>query len=313
MKAQVPTSAIIGQIGEKQIFAALREHYNVEDVHTVGKSGDICIENILTLEIKNYKTLIPTSEVKKFRRDLCASDAKCGIFLSLNSPIANYSKFHYEQFLTKDYIPVIFLSTDSIDILRLAIDILLCEVRKPKIFKENNEKIMAKINNLNNFTGGFADLRNTIHDVDVIHHKQCIKLQQSILVIETMIQGTINEIIDIISPTIFKIVSENPLEKFPIAEEVKEELLDITNNIAMSWKLSKYRAQVGPITFIFQKNKAKFEILRSVIEREKLDEISHKFTQYITIKPGIISVDIVQPTMELLRVFSADLLIKKST
>ena len=81
-----------GQIGEAVVEAALRERFgSVENVTKVSKSGDLTLfiqHRKIVVEVKNYNTVVPTTGVEKFRRDLGATNACGGVFVSLRSPIA---------------------------------------------------------------------------------------------------------------------------------------------------------------------------------------------------------------------------------
>ncbi len=95
--APVVSSAIIGARGEDHVREIIEKNYPGSTVVTAheAKSGDITIQlahNKIIVEVKHYSSAIPTAQVEKFERDLEATAAAGGIFVS-STPIAKMKSF----------------------------------------------------------------------------------------------------------------------------------------------------------------------------------------------------------------------------
>lgn len=125
------TSAVIGQNGEDFIFNTLKQHFvQITDTHDKGKSGDYCINDTMLVEVKNYSTNVPKRETDKFKRDLEISGKLGGVFISLNTPISNIGMFKKAVLNVngKD-IPVVYICTCNKDVVLLACEMILAEIK----------------------------------------------------------------------------------------------------------------------------------------------------------------------------------------
>lgn len=80
-------SAVIGVVGEKLVLGALTSEFTDIKITSHDKmSGDMSVlvgGHKILAEVKNYSSGVPTREVKKFHRDLEATNSAAGLFVSL--------------------------------------------------------------------------------------------------------------------------------------------------------------------------------------------------------------------------------------
>jgi hypothetical protein len=124
------SSTKIGQMGEEAVIDVLRERFvNVERTGHIAHSGDIklvCDHGKLIVEVKSYSNYVPRPQVQKFRRDLRDTGASAGLFISLRSSIAGFrDKFSIVHEYTDKYIPVIYISYPSADMIKTSLVILV--------------------------------------------------------------------------------------------------------------------------------------------------------------------------------------------
>jgi len=93
VRKPVEKTVVQGQIGEQFVETILRKKYgDVSSVAKVAKSGDVTLyvnHQRITIEVKNYSNTVGKIGVEKFQRDLDTTNASGGVFISLNTPIAN--------------------------------------------------------------------------------------------------------------------------------------------------------------------------------------------------------------------------------
>jgi hypothetical protein len=84
-----PSSHKIGQIGEHFVEAIIIENnWSYRNVGSKANTCDFIIEGKIAIEVKNYQTTVPTTEVDKFVRDMIKYiDCNIGLMISLRSKI----------------------------------------------------------------------------------------------------------------------------------------------------------------------------------------------------------------------------------
>lgn len=122
-RAAPRSAAETGKNGEKQVAAALREHFGaLIDTSATPHSGDIAIfhcGNKIIIEVKNYAATVPAAETAKFVRDLDTSASHGGVFVSLATPIAGVNGkmcAKYES-TARGSIPCIYICSDDPDMI----------------------------------------------------------------------------------------------------------------------------------------------------------------------------------------------------
>lgn len=93
MPAPPAPPASKGTQGEGDVYAVIARGRAVRDVTRRAHCGDLWCDTRagpVLVEVKQYASTVPASEVEKFHRDLGDRDAAAGVFVSLTSPIAGY-------------------------------------------------------------------------------------------------------------------------------------------------------------------------------------------------------------------------------
>lgn len=108
---QSANSSLKGKIGENQINDILADHFPDDVIElTAQKDFESDIQLItpegikLYIEVKTYKSLVTTSQIDKFKRDILRSGTKVGIMISTTSGITGKKRMEYEQIDDEQYI-----------------------------------------------------------------------------------------------------------------------------------------------------------------------------------------------------------------
>ena len=108
---QSANSSLKGKIGENQINEILADHFPDDVIElTAQKDFESDIQLItpegikLYIEVKTYKSLVTTSQIEKFKRDILRSGTKVGIMISTTSGITGKKRMEYEQLDEEQYI-----------------------------------------------------------------------------------------------------------------------------------------------------------------------------------------------------------------
>ena len=160
------SSAKIGQLGEEEVFAILRERFSkIERTGHIPHSGDItlnCDYGKIIVEIKSYSTCVTQSQIAKFRRDLKDAGASAGLFISLRSTITgvrdNFAVCHEH---TRKFVPVIYSSFPNRDMMKTSLVILYQLLGAVDYVNGMMEKEAASINRLAKLDETAGNLANT--------------------------------------------------------------------------------------------------------------------------------------------------------
>lgn len=152
LSKQSQSSSIIGKMGESYVQDELtRLGYAWQDNSQSAHSADIEIEingMRIFIDVKKYKSPVPTHEIDKLFRDCEENDIQFGILISLESKISKRKPFEVEQ---QKGIHIIHVSSCCNGNLKTAIDILTAYVKLNNtheinaINKENIEKCVKHI------------------------------------------------------------------------------------------------------------------------------------------------------------------------
>lgn len=202
--AQTLGSANIGILGEQIISQILQEKYIVSNTAKTGHTGDfiITINGIrILIEVKKYTKTVPSTEVKKFYRDI-DSNASIGggIFISLTSKIVGIGKtMHYShQYVNGEKVPIIFLSLQNMphDIARncifASVDILTTEIEGRCTYIDIADNISHTVNNIDQNLDFLSQCRLSINETQTMFNKQLGKLMQNILSAEINIKNSVD-------------------------------------------------------------------------------------------------------------------------
>jgi hypothetical protein len=121
-------AANLGKQGESDfediVDKFLPSDYKLQNVAKTGKCGDFiltwCSHKTnqiykLLIELKNYKTTVPSKEVEKFYRDLQLNQVDGGLLISLNSKIIGVSKMieFKEALIENKKMPILFVNSKT--------------------------------------------------------------------------------------------------------------------------------------------------------------------------------------------------------
>ena len=135
LSQKTKTSTKLGQIGELT-FEDLCNDAGIQVTNTAkeGYKGDllgVIGEHKILIEVKNYTYTVNSKEVIKFKRDMDSNkDCVMGLFVSMNTPIANISNpFHIDWLADKR--PLVYISNMSqydgkylLDVVKSLVDII---------------------------------------------------------------------------------------------------------------------------------------------------------------------------------------------
>ena len=105
---------------EKLVSEQLTSDYTITNMSKTSKSGDFIISWIsykshktykMLIDVKNYKTTVPSKEVDKFRRDVEIRGVDCGMLLSLTSKIVGITNAIESKYVSlhNQKIPLVFM------------------------------------------------------------------------------------------------------------------------------------------------------------------------------------------------------------
>lgn len=88
-----------GNIAENMIFGELSAVFkNVKDVSAIPHSGDIWIDDLVLIDIKNYSSTVPSTEIAKIKENILGCKSiYCGVLVSISSGISKHSMLDVEK------------------------------------------------------------------------------------------------------------------------------------------------------------------------------------------------------------------------
>lgn len=184
---QSEKSSEIGISGELHIETLLRKSFPERNIFrtTKGYCGDIIMDDMLLIEIKNYSNKVPTRELNKFKRDMSSNNYKSGLFISLRTEITGIpSAFHYTEYFENGSInPIIYLSCPNPKIIELSTALLLRKCTE-EMCNPNLNKYITEISNdmiiLKNIQDQLIEIDNNTHNGMMTLNKSMSDLRISI-------------------------------------------------------------------------------------------------------------------------------------
>lgn len=203
--ASQSASAIIGQTAELDFYELCKKlpaGYILHNTAKAGKKGDFILtysyagrEYTCLVEIKKYKTTIPTRELAKFQTDLTSGNYDCGLFISVSSKITGIPP---GLSIIETNIPRMYLSEVSDDITLHAIQLLMLKII---VFKQRETKLTnleASLQNINNTLEHSYETRRILCEMQNDLNSSVNKCQQNLLSIEVKIKHSIEQIYKIL-------------------------------------------------------------------------------------------------------------------
>jgi len=181
-------STLKGQQGEEhthQQLNCLFPKAELHDCHKESGRGDFIMTEddfVMMLEIKNYATNVPRTEIEKFYRDVKSEnnhDITCAVFISLRTGIANKPDFEFEVVNNK---PVLFVHSveNRWEYLKIVVNFFK-SISKKSIDYGNSEIVAALKKILTTTKRNFTRQRKRIEKYakeqheDIDQMEQCIK------------------------------------------------------------------------------------------------------------------------------------------
>jgi hypothetical protein len=188
--------AMVGLQGEMKFETIIQQHMSIDykliNTAKTGKCGDFVISYTspktnkkysVLIDVKNYKTTVPTKEIEKFHRDIkLNSNINGGILLSLNSKIVGITKIIDFQELSSNngIIPILFIKSNKPDVICELIMLIfhmieIKDINRNEMLKK--EELIYTINELND-------------DVQLI-----TKCRDNLQLSKTLIEKSLNDIL----------------------------------------------------------------------------------------------------------------------
>jgi len=234
------SSVIKGAKGENFVYDMVGGKYSVEKYKE--HAGDFILrEKIHTddfsdvsvmIEVKNYKSTVPTKEVKKFYGDLEDNNAiGAGLFLSLSSPIVKTTgSLEFRLVSVGDTmanpgrsVPCIFLHSNDENIVLQCIDLLFIHCKRKvdmPIIKKNLKSLSHVLDTING-------IDNLVVEITETFSQKMSELRAKTLQFKYDVDLSMREIKDTVNRTGYRI--ESTKEKFFLSLEGKVELYPLKN------------------------------------------------------------------------------------
>jgi hypothetical protein len=205
--APITSAAKIGLEGEREV-EEIMSRYQILNTAKSGKCADliIVVEGIkILIEVKKYKSSVPSAEVEKFYRDIEANvTVDAGMMVSLTSRITGYHSSINR--ITGKSVPIILNCLHSMDkntwtdVLHASVEVLCAEVTGKRSYVDIGDKITLAVADITSSVDLISQCRNTVHETNNVISKQMNHLMKNILEAEIsiktsikMIQGQIQE------------------------------------------------------------------------------------------------------------------------
>lgn len=194
---------------EKMCESMLPDNFKIYNTAKKSKSGDFLIEwtspetgQVYTflIDIKNYKSTVPSKEVDKFYRDLELKSSLSGaILISLHSKIVGRkSVFQYEErMLSVSSIPIAYVCSNEPNVISEIIKFMcnLSEIKQTCGIKlTGSEKVMRCIKDLEASIDLFSRSRGNLQDIKSMLEKQFNKIFIDLLSVEHIFKSKIQVI-----------------------------------------------------------------------------------------------------------------------
>jgi hypothetical protein len=209
----IKTSALIGKEAEihfEQICSRLPIDYKIHNVSKQAKQGDFVIElsadNTIyrcLVDIKKYKTSVPTAQIKKFIEDLSYGNYNAGILISVNSKftgISNYIHLDTHPTLTGS-IPLLYLAEIPDEFYIKCIEMLFAKTRINKSRQTDVNKIENIVSSINSSMQTSSIIRRNLTDMKNTVSTQINNCLSDLLQLECNIKISLDEIIRSLSFT----------------------------------------------------------------------------------------------------------------
>lgn len=248
-----------GVFGETYVGDILAARYTSAVINTArtSKSGDLSVQiggAKIIVEVKNYTNTVPSAECDKFRRDLAAGNACGGVFVSLQTPIANMdgSFTVRHEIVGVRKIPCVYVVSSSADIIVTAVDIVagihshFRDMEEARQVASDQVCAAAKklYTELDCITKSKQDIQDTAAQSHAALNKICTQMSINDAHMRDTIKTFADTAPDIICADFVKDAVQNYIVKYP--QEIRDCILRVATTIetfhvscmTIPWKLS---------------------------------------------------------------------------
>lgn len=224
------SSQNIGLYGEmkfEEIFKQnMPSNYKLVNTSKTGRCGDFIIKYssmktnkkyFIIVDIKNYKTPVPTKEIEKFHRDIhLNNNLHGGLLLSYNSKISGMNNMiDFHDFTTNNgIIQLVYAKIKQADIICETIH-MICHIIELKDINRthamNENELTFHINELNNEIQLISNSRDVLHSSKILIEKNMNEIMMNLLQCEYTISNRIKQINNLLINKI-KIAPENDIK-----------------------------------------------------------------------------------------------------
>lgn len=311
-----------GQQGEKHVEDIItREFGNVANVSKTSMRGDLTLyisHRKITVEVKNYNNPVPTISVDKFRRDLNTTNSCGGVFISLNSPIANITgnfSIIYERTDTKTIPCAYIVSSDEnaiiiainmISQLINSVDFVAKEVLARDIITTNVYDLAEYLDDVsrvrNDLLTGISEITNSLVKTSV----GLVGAESNIRRVIDNMRGELCNMVVLDEPILPGLASHAPFNKQPaeiqgyISGVVKtvQDRAHRENINGVIWKISAKKCISHYASVIFYAAKTEITIPRTGILMDVILKMFNIFGKKITMCSTDITVELCSQTYD---------------
>jgi hypothetical protein len=204
--------ALRGLQGEDMFESMLSEFmpsdYTCENVAKAGKMGDFILTHKshktnknykLLVDIKNYRSTVPSKEIDKFHRDLNINQVHGGFMLSLHSKIVGQSKTIVFETYSADRgaVPMLLAQTNTplaiVELIKLMFHIIeIKDISYNNITRK--DELVSNINQLNDHIGLITSCRDILSTTRGVMEKSLDEIMMKLMTCEYTFIAKINQI-----------------------------------------------------------------------------------------------------------------------
>jgi hypothetical protein len=239
--------ANVGLYGEMKFQDIIQQNmpsdYVLVNTAKIGKCGDFIItyssaktnkKYSIIIDVKNYKTTVPTKEIDKFYRDITLNyDIHGGILLSLNSKIVGSKIIDFKKYSTNNgNIPIIFIKSDKNEVICEMIKLIFHMIEIKDINRNtilDEEELINTINELNDDIQLITKCRDNLQNSKMDIEKSLNEIMFNLMQCEYKIASKIKQINNSLSKNIHISESIDPaFEQLNPAQEYEIRFILIT-------------------------------------------------------------------------------------
>lgn len=200
------TPVYIGQDGEckfSEICKKLPVGFKLINTTKIGKQGDFVIEYICNgkiyrclVDIKNYRSTVPTREIQKFYTDIIYGSYNAGIIISYFAKFTRIEDSIYieNKIVGCETIPIMYLSEIPESVVHSCIEILFTKIIVNEEKHTNISKIENAIQTINFSVQQSALVRRHLNELNMDIMQKIQKCSENLINMELGIKNTLKDL-----------------------------------------------------------------------------------------------------------------------